>query len=660
MTLVQKTKVTASKSFIDRTHWTPRDPRPFLKWAGGKSQLLPVILGLIPRTIGTYYEPFIGGGALLFKLRPKCAVISDSNKELINCYLVVQNHVEGLIEALKTHEHTEEYFLALRAMDPKHLSDIERASRVIYLNKKCFNGLYRVNKQGQFNVPYGHNPNAMVCDEDNLRRCSDNLKNVAIVHSDFETIIRARARKGDFVYFDPPYYPLSKFSDFKRFTQESFYDVDQERLARLCYELTDKGVYVLLSNSNCSKSRKTFLGMLCEEVSAKRTINKIASRRESISELLFRNYLRDSDEWDAPKIHIGGSVVAPTLLEPPGFPEQIKFFPSTRYMGSKFRLLPKMWRVLKDYKFNTALDAFCGSGCVSYLLKAMGAEITTNDFLTFSYHTVRALIENNSTKLSQSDIDFLLKPHSKSDDFIQRTFDKIYFGPEDNRFLDLTWSRIVQLPSPIKKSLAISALCRSCLKKRPRGVFTYTGLRYDDGRRDVRLSLREHFLEACAVLNGAVFSNGRKNTASNTNALDISPCHYDLVYFDPPYFSPFSDNEYTRRYHFIEGLSRYWQGLRILDKTKTKKFERYETPFLTRQGTYTALESLFDRFSKSIIVVSYSSNCYPTKQELTAMLKNFKRDVRVEEFSHTYSFGTHKHKGKNETNYVQEYLFIAS
>lgn len=329
-------------------------------------------------------------------------------------------------------------------------------------------------------------------------------------------------------------------------------------------------------------------------------------------------------------------------------------------MGSKYRLLPKIWRILREYNFSTAFDAFSGSGCVSYLLKAMGASVITNDYLTFSYHSCKALIENNSTILSQEDIDFLFKKPKKSDNFVQHNFGELYFKKEENIFLDRIWTNLKHLSSPIKKSLAITGLCRACLKKRPRGVFTYTGSRYDDGRRDVRLSLREHFLEQIAILNAAVFDNNRKNIALNQNTETISNLYPDLVYFDPPYFSRYSDNEYTRRYHFIEGLSRYWEGLELLTNTKTKKFKRYESPFLTLKGTHEALNSLFERFRGSIIVVSYSSNCYPSKEELVMMLKRFKRQVRVEEFKHTYSFGTHNHKIDNKQNRVKEYLFVAS
>jgi DNA adenine methylase len=216
------------------------------------------------------------------------------------------------------------------------------------------------------------------------------------------------------------------------------------------------------------------------------------------------------------------------------------------------------------------------------------------------------------------------------------------------------------LASPPKSSLAITALNRACIKRRPRGVFTYTGDRYDDGRRDLRLSLQEQFIEAIKLLNAAVFDNEQQNRAFNQDvfSLDVVP---DLVYLDPPYYTPLSDNDYLRRYHFVEGLSCYWQDVEILHHTKTKKLRKYYTPFDSRTEVYDAFKRLLQKFSNSIIVVSYSSNSLPNREELTDMLEAIKGKgkVKVDIIGHKYSFGTHSHKVGNQNNAVQEYLFVA-
>ncbi len=333
-------------------------------------------------------------------------------------------------------------------------------------------------------------------------------------------------------------------------------------------------------------------------------------------------------------------------------------FPPTRFMGSKQGILPSIWDAVKHLPFNTVLDAFSGSGCVSYMFKSQGKAVIANDFLKYSYHIVNALVANSTDVLSENDIRMLLEPNVNRQNFIQETFKDLYFSDEDNCFLDNTVANIQQLASPFKSSLALTALNRACVKRRPRGVFTYTGNRYDDGRRDLKLSLQEQFLEAIELLNAAVFDNGQQNLALNQDvfSLDVTP---DLVYLDPPYYTPLSDNDYLRRYHFVEGLSCYWQGVEILHHTKTKKLRKYYTPFDSRIEVYGAFERLLQKFSNSIIVVSYSSNSLPSRIELTDMLKTIKGNLMVHIIGHKYSFGTHSHKVGNENNAVQEYLFVA-
>lgn len=327
-------------------------------------------------------------------------------------------------------------------------------------------------------------------------------------------------------------------------------------------------------------------------------------------------------------------------------------------MGSKQGILPAIWDAVKHLPFTTVLDAFSGSGCVSYMFKSQGKRVISNDFLKYSYHMVNALVANPHEKLTGSDVAMLLEPNAKRQNFIQETFQGLYFTDEDNLFLDNTIANIQRLTSPFKQSLTLSALNRACIKRRPRGVFTYVGHRYDDGRRDLRISLQEQFLEAITLLNAAVFDNGQQNLAFNQDVFSLNVTA-DLVYLDPPYYTPFSDNDYLRRYHFVEGLSSYWQGVEILHHTKTKKLRKYYTPFDSRTEVYGAFERLFQKFSNSIIVVSYSSNSLPRREELTDMLKAIKNNVIVYIIGHKYSFGTHSHKVGNQNNTVQEYLFVA-
>ncbi len=338
---------------------------------------------------------------------------------------------------------------------------------------------------------------------------------------------------------------------------------------------------------------------------------------------------------------------------------QLALFPSSRYMGSKHAILPFIYNVTKDIEFTSVLDACSGSGAVSYLFKSMGKAVTSNDFLRFCYHTVQACVANNSELLSEEEVNYLVSPHPHPHDFIAQTFAGLYFTDAENRFLDSLSSHILEMASPVKQSIASAAIARACLRRRPRGVFTYTGVRYNDGRRDLRFTLQEHFRVAVAVMNQAVFDNGQVNRALNYDIFQIPPhLNFDLVYIDPPYVSPHSDNDYTRRYHFIEGLSRYWQGLDVLESTTTKKFRRIPSLFDTKRTIYEAFHKLFARFKDAILVVSYSSNGIPARDELLNILAQYKREVTIYECDHRYSFGTHNHKMNNSQNEVKEFLFV--
>lgn len=335
-------------------------------------------------------------------------------------------------------------------------------------------------------------------------------------------------------------------------------------------------------------------------------------------------------------------------------------FPETKYMGSKQSILPFILDHLRELKFKRVLDAFSGSACVAYALKQLGVEVHTNDFLRFAFHIARATIENNATRLSNADLQGLLKPNSNAQDFVQRTFAALYFPDADNCFLDNLWANVQELGSPLKRSMALAAACRAAMKKRPRGIFTFTGKKGWDGRRDLRLTMREQYLSAVAAFNSAVWSNGKANRAMCGDVFDVDPNGYDLVYVDTPYVSPYSDCDYTRRYHFVEGFCSYWQDTEVLPHTRTRKIRSYATAFAKKSEAVHAFQRLFEHFRKSALAVSYSSNGIPSEAEMVKLLKGVKRSVTVFQTPHLYSFGNHNHKVGDNKNSVQEFLFVAT
>jgi DNA adenine methylase len=264
--------------------------RPFLKWAGGKTRLLPTLrVSLPPKAFKRYFEPFLGGAALFFDLAPNQAFLNDSNPDLINCYHIVRDRPDDLLAALKCFKMTEPEYYKIRALDPEKLSEVDRAARLIYLNKTCYNGLYRVNKQGQFNTPYGRYSNVTLLDPANLASASKLLRRASLSCADYRAVL-AVAQKGDFVYLDPPYVPIGKFSDFKRYTKEQFYAADHERLAEEFYRLHATGCFVLLSNSYSKKTRQLFSGFVQRTVRMPRFVNCKGNGRGQIDELLISNY----------------------------------------------------------------------------------------------------------------------------------------------------------------------------------------------------------------------------------------------------------------------------------------------------------------------------------------------------------------------------------
>lgn len=271
--------------------------KPPLKWVGGKRQLLPEINKYIPKEIDTYFEPFLGGGAVFFELEPDKAVINDYNSELINVYKTIKDDVEELIDYLRVHEvnNSKEYYYTVRAWDREEgyseRSNVEKASRIIFMNKTGFNGMYRVNSKNQYNVPYGKYKNPAIVNEDVLRSVSAFLNDidVTILNDDFVEAV-SNAKAGDFVYLDPPYVPLNETSAFTSYTNNGFNKEDQIRLRELCDDLDSRGVKFLLSNSNVPFIQEQYENYTIEIVGATRAINSKASKRGKVEEVLIRNY----------------------------------------------------------------------------------------------------------------------------------------------------------------------------------------------------------------------------------------------------------------------------------------------------------------------------------------------------------------------------------
>lgn len=274
-------------------------PKPFVKWVGGKRQLLRQFreLGLYPPedfnpTTNTYYEPFVGGGAVFFDLLPKNAELSDLNNELVTTYNVIKNNVDELIQSLQKHIYDKEYYLEVRAKKVEDLSDVEVASRFIFLNRTGFNGLYRVNKSGQFNVPFGRYNNPVICDEKNLRQVSEALQDVSITHQDYKKVLET-AKSGDFIYLDPPYYPINATSSFTSYTAEGFLEKEQTELRDTFVKLHERGCFVMLSNSDTPFINELYSGhdgVTINKITAGRSINSKGSGRGKITEVLVTNY----------------------------------------------------------------------------------------------------------------------------------------------------------------------------------------------------------------------------------------------------------------------------------------------------------------------------------------------------------------------------------
>src|SRR4051794_19267517 len=297
-------------------------------------------------------------------------------------------------------------------------------------------------------------------------------------------------------------------------------------------------------------------------------------------------------------------------------------YPRIRFMGSKHRLAPRLAEIFAALPDGPAVDAFSGSGVVAHTLKAAGREVRANDQLAFAATIAEAVVANDGVRLGAEDVETICSPNRDGRDFIARTFDGLYFPRADHEFLDAAWSHVEELAGP-RRALALSALCLAAAWKQPRGVFTVTTPRYDDGRRQLRMSLEALFREAVTAFNAAVLPGPATARCGDVFALDP---HAAIAYLDPPYAPPTDDACYVKRYHFLEGLATYWRGQEIMWETRTRKLRKRHTPFASKRTVRPALDDLFAHFGPAeSLVVSYGSNSDVTRAELEALLKRHRR-----------------------------------
>jgi len=345
-------------------------------------------------------------------------------------------------------------------------------------------------------------------------------------------------------------------------------------------------------------------------------------------------------------------------------PEVGAKFPSTRYQGSKVKIVNWIWEQIADLKFYSFLDAFGGTGAVSYRLKQENKKVTYNDLLRFNYYTGLALIENNKTRLTSNEINWILRRHSdiKYPSFIYDNFHNIYFTDEENYWIDQTITNIRQFTDPYKISLAYFALCQSCIIKRPYNLFHRKNLyiRFADVERSFGNKatwdrpFEEWFKIFIEEANQAVFDNGHENRSVNMDALNV-PGDYDLVYIDTPYISKRGVAvDYFWYYHFLEGLTMYDDWDKEIDRwSKHRRLKPRASEWTDKKLIYNAFDRLFRRYQNSILVVSYRSDGIPSESELVSILKKYKNNIRVEHYG--------KYKYVLSTNSEsKELLFIAN
>ncbi len=340
-----------------------------------------------------------------------------------------------------------------------------------------------------------------------------------------------------------------------------------------------------------------------------------------------------------------------TVCQQALFPDLVARFPSTRYQGSKAKLADWIWGQIANLDFDTCLDAFGGTGAIAYRLKIEGKAVTYNDVLRFNYYIGQALIENGRVRLCPEEVDWVLTNHPEITypHFVRETFAGIYYTDEENAWIDQTIANIRQFTDPYKFALAFFALCQACMVKRPFNLFHRKNLhlRFAEVERTFgnKASWDRPFEEWFRVFideaNRAVFDNGRENRAFNCDACDV-PGEYDLVYIDPPYISRRGVVvDYRHFYHFLEGLAMYdrW-GEHINHRMKHRPLKLQPTEWTDKVRIYGAFDRLFERYRRSILVVSYRSDGIPTVSELASLLGRHKRNVRVEHFRYKYVLST--------------------
>lgn len=336
-------------------------------------------------------------------------------------------------------------------------------------------------------------------------------------------------------------------------------------------------------------------------------------------------------------------------------PPQFSDYPRMRFMGNKYKLVPWLHEILYNVDFVDVLDPFSGSGTVSYLLKSMDRKVTSSDFLNFPNVITQALVENNKVTISKKSINKILTANGSSNNFAFNTYKNIFYTHEDLKFIDSFWHKISEFSNKNEKSIAISALIRACAKRQPRGTFTVSDPeKYNDGRRDLTISIKEHFIEQCEVINKAVFYSKHNARSFRCDVFDQSTKH-DLVYLDPPYIPKENDNCYMKRYHFLEGVSCHWKGQEILSNSKVKKIVKPFTPFSYKRTAVETFDRLFNHFSKSKIALSYSSNSIPSLNVLVGLLEKYKKSVQVFRKDYRYHFGNHSNA---KINNAEEFLLL--
>jgi adenine-specific DNA-methyltransferase len=334
--------------------------------------------------------------------------------------------------------------------------------------------------------------------------------------------------------------------------------------------------------------------------------------------------------------------------------DMLATYPRIRFMGSKHRLAPRLAELFATLPPGPAIDAFSGSGVVAYALKATGRETLANDHLTFTATLAEALVANGHETLSADEVETLCSPNRDGRAFIATTFEGRYFPDADHAFLDAAWSHVDELQGA-KRALALSALCLAAAWKQPRGVFTVTTPRYDDGRRQLHTPLEDLFKEAVTRCNAAVRPGEATATCGDVFAVD--PARAAIAYLDPPYAPPRDDTCYVKRYHFLEGLATYWRGQEIMWETRTRKLRKRHTPFGSKRTVRDALDRLFEHFHEpQALVVSYGSNAELDAAELEALLARHRRNVRRIEIPHRYAFGTHRAATRR---LASEWVFVA-